>query len=160
MDSGWAAILGASIGLIGSSFFPWVREIISTRGEREREYREELRKAARSALAGISELFFAGKAFTPDQSVRLKDQTTHLSMIVRPEDSIISVLVDHTASVLIEQSKVTSSAAYQALAYVMPKWFRGELPSSKVERAYDATFEAAKVEALSEAKKKNDSLEN
>jgi hypothetical protein len=143
MDSGVAVIVGAAIALISSSLIPWLRETVTQRGEREREYRLELREAARAAIDSISEAYIleGDDAASPERAISRKARIVNLGIVVRGEDAPLSVAVEDAAGVISMPDQLGRYAGYRAITEVVPKWFRGGCTSSELMAEYRAAYD-------------------
>ncbi|WP_414171837.1 hypothetical protein [Clavibacter tessellarius] len=138
MDSGLAVIVGAAIALVSSSLIPWLREAVTQRSEREREYRLELREAARAAIDSISEAYLleGEDAASPERAISRKARIVNLGIVVRGEDAPLSVAVEDAAGLISMPDQLGRYAGYRAITEIVPKWFRGGCTSAELMDEY------------------------
>ncbi len=130
MDTGWAVVLGASIGLFGSAVVPWLRDALTQRGQVRLKRRQELADAIRHFIdvgAGRFEQ-------EPTSIPQIEASTASLALLLTKDETPIARLVAHTAD-LIEADRLSdrASEAFYMATVVLPKWYRGEMKADEAE---------------------------
>jgi type II secretory pathway pseudopilin PulG len=142
MDSGTAVIIGAIIALASSSLIPWIREHVTQKAQRDREYRQELRSAARDALRALGEAHFPRTSpITTENAITNMDRLFNMSSVVRPEDAPVARVVVMASAGVASKNSLDSAAAYNAILDLLGTWLREGIDTNELVGAYKRQYQ-------------------
>ena len=145
MDSGLAAIIGASIGsgvtLLASVVTPWIRETLDRRRRLREERSVALFGAIRDVLMAASTLKFRNGSLTVEHALALHEALVVLDLHLGPDEYPISNLAVRTAT-LVRMDDPGAGSALAALQYILPRWRAGVIKIEDVRSTYSRLTEA------------------
>jgi len=151
MDSGLAAIIGASIGsavtLLASVVTPWIRESHDRRREAKERRQEALFNGIRDVLVATGTLMFRSGSATIEHSIELHEALVALDLHLGANEYAISDLAVQTAT-LVRSSSAEAPAAIAAIQFILPRWRSGQMKIGEVR----ATFAKLTGISVSESK--------
>ena len=144
MQEGWAVVIGAAIALVGSIGAPWLTGRVDA-GRRRREAR---RDALRLAIGDFIELTVRAYAGGQDAEQRRMSHNlasvaaTRVALLLEGDEAVIEQIGDEALDAAVlrppgDPEGMMRLGAYQSAVH---RWFRGELPASRIRSHFDATL--------------------
>lgn len=147
MDSGWAAIIGASIGLLGSTLAGVVTPMITRRRETLTADRKTLlqqrataiREFIRACSATVEEIDRNGRneLFTA-REVALVD----LALLLRSDERSVLRVAELAIGAVSQLDTRRGVAAMVEISTLLPAWHRGELTPEEVLKQYEVAMQS------------------
>lgn len=155
MDSGWAAIIGASIGLIGSALVGVITPMIL----REQQARAAARTSLAEQRAKAIRQFIHSCAATLEENER--EGVNHqfsarevaladLALLVRPDEKPILAVCERAIGMVAQIDSRLGVGAVVELGKLLPAWHRGEISAERVEQIFDLGMAEKEAEIAAE----------
>ncbi|WP_307470107.1 hypothetical protein [Microbacterium sp. SORGH_AS_0505] len=147
MDSGWAAILGAVIGLIGSTLAGVIAPTIT----RRREAASAEAAALRSRRAAVIRELVASYAESYEDEggssgllARRETALTDLALIISSEETPVLEAAESAGSLVSGVTSDLSATAFVEISRLLPSWHRGEITPLQLQARFERVVEAAR----------------